>query len=193
MEKVALHSLIHKSSSLRPCLTSLDTVTAPPPEGRTQKSCLIGLLMRTLPVPTQGSVSRWSFLPKRQSKLIPEESKRQWSSMLSSFSRVQSTSSVCTSVHPSVALWVSLPTLPWDSPFPLLGQFSRFPNVFLFSISENEHHRVYPSAECLVTALGEKVKTHCSSTAGSLSIMDLRGRELCTVCPALKHNASVFC
>lgn len=162
-------------------MTSLDTVTAPPAEGRNQKTCLIGLLMRTLPVPTQGSVSRWSFLPKRQSKLIPEESKRQWSSMLSSFSRAQSTSSVCTSVHPSVALWVS--PHPYQGPtFSLLGQFSRFPNVSLFSTSGNEHHRVYLSAGCLVPALGEKVTTHCSSTAGSLSTMDLRGRELCAVC-----------
>lgn len=31
------------------------------------------------------------------------------------------------------------------------------------------------------------------STAGSFSTMDLRGRELCAVCPVLKHNASVSC
>lgn len=136
-------------------MTSLDTVTAPPAEGRTQKTCLIGLLMRTLSVPTQGSVSRWSFLPKRQSKLIPEQSKRQWSSMLSSFSRAQSTSSVCTSVHPSVALWVS-PTLTWDPPFPLPGQFSRFPNVSLFSTSGNEHHRVYPDCWVLGPSTGRE-------------------------------------
>lgn len=63
--------------------------------------------MRNLPVPTQGSVSCQSFLPKETEQVNPEESKRQWSFVLSSFSQVQSTSSVCASVQSSGALWVS--------------------------------------------------------------------------------------
>lgn len=135
------------------------------------------------------SPTRVSF-PKRQSKLIPEESKRQW---YSAFFILPSLVNHL-SLHISPFLGRpsgSLPTLIWEPPF--VSRASSHPS--LFSIYWNEHHRFYPSVEGWVISLGEKVANNYSSAEGVLTIlfMDLWGTELCALCPALKHNDSVSC